>query len=218
MHPLFATACTLPWQQASITARISFRWQVNKRDGGQIDAERYMTTTCHCVLLFAVTATACTHTCISLAPCWHHAPICVLMLSMSKQMESNPRRLRGVLHKSQSIRERTGGHVARHMSTTSQPTTNVGSCTVYQTSRASFKRSVAAQIACLRSDTRYWNITKWCYCCSSLTNACNCRYTDPRAWSNPSKNFASMVGEQMWMNVIEGGFSRRCLATTCHYM
>ena len=81
------------------------------------------------------------------------------------------------------------------MRTTSQPSTNVGSGTVYQTSRASFKRSVPAQIACLRSANRFWNIRIWCYCWSSLTNVCSRRYTGLRAGSNPSKNFASMTVE-----------------------
>jgi len=41
-------------------------------------------------------------------PC-HHAPICVLLQSMSKQMESNTRRLRAS-NVQITMRERTGGH------------------------------------------------------------------------------------------------------------
>jgi len=73
---LFATAGTLqpqalPRQQASIPARNWFRRQVNKRNGGEIDAERRMATACHCLLSCAVVATACSHTCTSLPPCTH---------------------------------------------------------------------------------------------------------------------------------------------------
>jgi len=125
-------------------------------------------------------------------PC-HHAPICVLLQFMSKQMESNPRRLHAstvqITIDAWTYRWTRYGH----MRTTREPTTHVGPCSVYRTSRAYFKRSVAAKIASLRSDNRYWNITEWCYCCSSLTNACNRKYTGPRAGSNPSKNYAIYI-------------------------
>ena len=65
-----ATAGTLPRQQASIPARISFCQQVNNRNG-EIDAERCMATVCHYMLSRAVVVTACLHTCTSLAPCTH---------------------------------------------------------------------------------------------------------------------------------------------------
>jgi len=155
MHILFATAGTLPQQQASILARILFRHKVDKHNGGpgEIDADRRMSTACHCALSCAVVATVCSHTCTSLAPCTH-------LCATSKRMESSPLDCVLALHKSQLMHESTGAHVAGHMRTTSKPTTHVGFWTVCQTSRASFKRSVTAQIACLRSANHYISIKR----------------------------------------------------------
>jgi len=120
------------------------------------------------------------------------------------------------LHKSQSMRECTGGHDAGHVRTTSQPTQTRWFLHCVFTSRASFKRSVVAQIACLRSANQSWNIRKWCYFCISLTNVCNRRHTGSRTCSNHSKNFASTTGE-----IVNSGdwgrfLKERCLVTACH--
>jgi len=133
----------------------------------------------------------------------HHAPICVLLA-----MESSPLDCVSALHKSQLMYERTGGHVAGHMRTTSQPTTHVGSWTVCQTSRASFKRSVTAQIACLRSANRYWKIRKWCYCAAHLW-MCATAGTLAREQAPIPARISLQQRVKSWIVVIEGSFSRR---------
>ena len=55
---------------------------------------------------------------------------------------------------------------------------------------------LAVVYSCCHSVLTYLHIPatmQWCYCCSSLTNACNRRYTGPRTDSNPSKNCAIYV-------------------------
>jgi len=84
----------------------------------------------------------------------HHAPICVLLQSMSKQMESNPRRFRA-----STVQITIDALMYRwtqcgHMRTTSQSTTHVGSCTVYRTSRASFKRSLGFLLRASAAEAR----------------------------------------------------------------